>query len=454
MRATVRPGGRVDGEVQVPGDKSIAHRWLVFAGSAEGRSELTGLPAALDVASTARCMAALSGSEALSAWAEGAAAEGEGDGPTWNEQPPRNYKDEVHVEGEGRAALTASSDPLDCGNSGTTIRLTAGLVAGCAFRTVLEGDEALSTRPMERIAEPLRLMGATVATRDGHAPLEITGGRLTGIRFEPPTPSSQVKSGVLLAGLAAQGETTIAEASPTRDHTERLLRALGGPVWVGDNAVTVSAWRHPGFAGRLPGDPSSSAFVVAAAALTGGRVSIADVGLNPTRTHFVDVMRRMGVEISTEETWESVGEPAGVMNAAMGAGKLMGTVVPASELPLVHDEVPVLAVLAAAADGESRFEGAAELRIKESNRLEGLAEGLRALGAGAEVQGDALVIAGGGIAGGSADTLRDHRLAMAFVVGGMAARGACSVEGIEWASITFPGFVATMQGLGASLEVS
>ncbi|MEX0992007.1 MAG: 3-phosphoshikimate 1-carboxyvinyltransferase [Actinomycetota bacterium] len=454
MRAVVRSGGRVEGEVRVPGDKSIAHRWLIFAASAEGRSELSGIPSALDVASTARCMAALSGDEALASWAVDAAAEGEGERLTWNTSQPRNYKDEVHVEGEGRGALAPPSGPLDCGNSGTTMRLVSGLVAGCHFTTVLEGDEALSVRPMERIAGPLRLMGASVATSEGHAPLEISGGGLTGIRYATLTPSSQVKGAVLLAGLAAEGETTVEESAPTRDHTERFLRAVGGPVAADGNSVTVSAWRYPGFSGRLPGDPSSASFVLAAGALTGGAVSVPDIGLNPTRTHFLDVMRRMGVELATEGTWESVGEPAGVI-AVHGVGSgLRGTVVPAAEFPLVHDEVAVLAALATAADGETRFEGAGELRVKESNRLEGLADGLRGLGAGAEVQGDALVVAGGGLSGGSADGLRDHRLAMAFVVAGLSARAECSVDGIEWASITFPGFVATMQGLGARLEVS
>ncbi len=453
MRAVVRPGGRVAGEAKVPGDKSIAHRWLIFAASGQGRSELTGVPAALDIASTARCMGSLTGDEGLSSWAAAAAAEDEGERHTWNKSQPRNYKHEVHVEGKGRGGLSSVSGPLDCGNSGTTMRLLSGVAAGCDFRTILDGDEGLGARPMERVAEPLRLMGADVTTSDGHAPLEITGGRLAGIGYAPATPSSQVKGAVLLAGLAASGDTTVEESTGTRDHTERFLRAVGGPVEIGQASVTVSPWQHPGFAARLPGDPSSAAFVLAAAALTGGTVSISDVGLNPTRTHFVDVMRRMGVEVSTEETWESVGEPAGVVAATAG-GSLRGTVVTAQEFPLVHDEVPLLAALATAADGETRFEGAGELRVKESNRLEGLAQGLRGLGADAEVQGDALVVAGGGLAGGTADALRDHRLAMAFVVAGLSARAECSIEGIEWTAITFPGFVAAMDALGARMDVS
>lgn len=452
MRITVRPGGTVRGQARVPGDKSISHRWLILTATATGRSELRGLPGALDVRSTARVLAALLPGGArvkLKGWASGSGPAPDGDRSTGNESEPRPGT--LAVEARGRGALQAPGGPLDCGNSGTTMRLMAGVLASCPFEAELVGDASLSSRPMGRIAEPLRAMGAEVRTTDGHAPIAISGGRLRGIVHRCPVPSAQVKSAVLLAGLAAEGETTVSEPAATRDHTERALAALGAPVRVGEGSVTVSAFAHPGFAGRVPGDVSSAAFLVAAAALTGSELAIHDVGLNPTRTRFLAVLDRMGVPTRTEVVRTELGEPVGDLLVEPCAG-LVGTTVPGEELPLVIDEVPVLALLAAHAEGETRFAGAAELRVKESDRLAGPAEAIRALGGRAAAEGEDLVVGGGGLEGGRASTAGDHRMAMAIAVGALAARGPVEIDGMETADVSFPGFVRLLAGLGARIE--
>ena len=332
------------------------------------------------------------------------------------------------------------------------MRLLAGVVAASPFRTELRGDASLSARPMERVAVPLREMGARVGTTNGHAPIGIDGGRLAGIHHATPVPTAQVKGAVLLAGLAADGETTVEEGSPTRDHTERALEALGAPVRVNGRAVTIERFQPDGFEAVLPGDPSSAAFLLAAAALTGSEIEIEHVGLNPTRTRFLDVMGRMGVRIELRGSGEELGEPTGSMRTLPGGG-LLGTRVEAHELPLVIDEVPVLALLAAHASGETRFLGAGELRLKESDRLASAAEGIRALGGHAGAEGDDLVVAGLGLRGGRADASGDHRLAMAFAVSALAADAPCEIDGMDAATISFPGFVETLRALGASLEI-
>ncbi len=334
------------------------------------------------------------------------------------------------------------------------MRLLAGLVASAPFATVLRGDASLSTRPMERVAQPLRAMGADVTTEDGHAPLTIQGGDLRGIRFEAEVPSAQVKSAVLLAALAADGLTTVVEPVPTRDHTERALGALGAPLRRDDAAVLLDGpFQHEGFRGTVPGDPSSAAFLLGAAALTGGALTLLGVGLNPTRLAFVEVLRRMGVVVDVEPEDEELGEPVGTMRLAP-SGTLRPVRVAAAEVPSVIDEVPILAALAAHADGPSTFEGASELRVKESDRLSVLAEGLRALGGQAADDGDDLVVGGGGLVGGSARSAGDHRMAMALTVAAVAARTPSQIDGIESAAVSFPGFFGLLASLGADVEVS
>jgi 3-phosphoshikimate 1-carboxyvinyltransferase len=332
------------------------------------------------------------------------------------------------------------------------MRLLAGTLAAAPFRSVLIGDASLSMRPMERVATPLREMGATVTTTDGHPPLEIVGGPLYGISYALPIPTAQVKGAILLAGVAAEGETVVTEPAATRDHTERALAALGAPVSVEGTTITLQGvYQHDAFAATVPGDISSAAFLVAAAALTGSELTVRGVGLNPSRLHFLRVMERMGVRVEARSTGEQLGEPVGDLWVAPAA-ELRGTEVAASELPLVIDEVPVLALMATHARGETWFMGASELRAKESDRLTGVADGVRALGGHAGIEGDDLVVPGLGLRGGVADGRGDHRLAMAFAVAALAADAPCEIEGMEAADVSFPGFVETLRALGASVE--
>ena len=454
MRVRITPGGRLEGRVRVPGDKSIAHRWLILAATARGTSALVEVPASLDVRSTAAALAAVSpkARPALQAWASNDAADAEGHSSTWNVRVGEWVPTPLEVEGEGRSGLVEPSHDLDCGNSGTSTRLLAGLLAASPFRTVLTGDDSLRFRPMERVAAPLRAMGAVVATTDGHAPIAIAGGGLHGIDHHTAVPTAQVKSAVLLAGLDADGITTVTEPAATRDHTERAIRALGGPVEVDGSTVRVERFQHEGFAGTVPGDPSSAAFLVAAAALTGSELTIDAVGLNPSRIHYLEVMERFGIHAEVRVDHVEVGEPVGELWVAPCDG-ISPTRIEASELPLVIDEVPVLALLASHAGGDSWFLGAGELRVKESDRMTGVADGIIALGGHAAVEGDDLVVAGGGLEGGLGDARGDHRMAMAFAVAGLAAQRPIEVDGMEAADVSFPGFVSTLSGLGASIEV-
>lgn len=331
------------------------------------------------------------------------------------------------------------------------MRLLMGLLATTGFRTVLMGDASLRVRPMERVAGPLRTMGAGIKTTDGHAPVIVDGAALQGARYAPETASAQVKSAVLLAGVDADGTTELTEPAATRDHTERALRALGAPIEIAPGRIEVRRFQHEGFSASVPGDPSSAAFLIAAAALTGSEITVTGVGLNPTRTHFLDVMARMGVRTEQSMRRDELGEPVGDIHVFPSVG--VGSVrVEAEELPLVIDEVPVLAMLAAHAASDSWFLEAGELRVKESDRLEGLATGIRDLGGHAAVEGQDLVVAGGGLEGGRANAHDDHRMAMAFAVAALAAHGPVEVDGIESAAVSFPGFGDTLSALGASIE--
>jgi 3-phosphoshikimate 1-carboxyvinyltransferase len=406
------------------------------------------------VRSTASCLADLApkARPGLDVWAQNARSFLKGGGSTWNAEALDREGSILEVDGDGRAGLVAPPADLDCGNSGTSMRLLSGLLAGAEFRSVLVGDESLSRRPMERVAAPLRQMGGAIDTTDGHAPVTIAGGRLRGIRFEVPVPSAQVKGAVLLAGLAADGTTTLVEMAPTRDHTERALAALGAPVTV-DRGITVSRFQHEGFEAAVPGDPSSAAFLVAAAALTGSSLTVRDVGLNPSRLRFLDVMGRMGVVVETVVERDELGEPVGSLHV-MPSGALSPVRVDETELPLVIDEVPILALLAAHAPGDSWFLGAGELRVKESDRIAAIVEGIRSLGGHAGEEGEDLVVAGGGLGGGTARADGDHRMAMSFAVAALAASGPSEIDGMEAADVSFPGFVPMLRALGAGVEVA
>jgi 3-phosphoshikimate 1-carboxyvinyltransferase len=454
MRATVEPGSSLEGSLAVPGDKSIAHRWLILAATAEGTSRLAGLPPSLDVRATAACLAMIAPSarSALQGWLGEDPTEAKGHGFTWDSRDRDAANRVVMVEGEGRSSLVEAQEALDCANSATTARLLAGVVAACPLASVFVGDESLTPRPMERVAAPLRLMGADVETTHGHLPMRVRGRRLSGRRYDAPVASAQVKSAILLAGTAASGTTTVVEPAATRDHTERALEALGARVERFGRAVSVRAHQHGGFDADVPGDLSSAMYLVVAAAVTGSSISISGIGLNPTRARVLAVLARMGVPTSARTVETRLGEPVGELTVLPG-GSPHPTTVESDELALVIDEVPALAVLAAHADGPSSFRGAGELRLKETDRVAAIASVVRSLGGQASVEGDDLVIAGGGLRGGRADAAGDHRIAMASVVAGLGAREPVKVEGVEAADVSYPGFVAALGRLGARIAV-
>ena len=420
----------VCGDAQVPGDKSISHRLLLFAALADGVSHLRGL---LDTGDGAATIAVLKGL--------GVEIQRRSDGT-------------VVVVGGGHKSLVEPSAVLDCGRSGTTMRLCAGLLAGQPFTSTLSGDAQLLGRPMRRVLAPLAAMGASVLGRsgDGAAPFSIRGGALVGRSYHSPVASAQVKSALLLAGLFADGVTEVIEPAASRDHSERILAALGAPIERAGLTVRsqrlTSSW--PAIAGDVPGDPSSAAFLLAAAALRPGNdVVVRDVALNPGRTAFLDVLRAAGATVEVVTTRTLCGEPIG--DIAVRGAILRGFDVRGAMVPALIDEIPVLAVVAAFADGPSVFADAAELRVKETDRVATTVDGLRRLGGDAEARPDGLVVAGGGLAGGRARSHGDHRLAMAMAVAGTAARGAVEVEDAACFADSFPGFDTTFAALGVDI---
>jgi 3-phosphoshikimate 1-carboxyvinyltransferase len=412
----------------VPGDKSISHRAAILGAMARGETRIRGFSSAADCASTLACLRSL-----------GVAVERDGDG--------------VRIAGRGTESWRASEEPLDAGNSGSTLRMLAGALAGRPFRSVLTGDESLRRRPVERVATPLRAMGAQASSTEGRPPLVIEGGRLFGITWELEVASAQVKTAVLLAGLQAEGTTTVREGQPSRDHTERMLRAFGVPVEQDGGAVSV----HGGAvleaaAVDVPGDASSAAFlIVAALVLPSSEVRIDDVLLNPGRTGFLDVLRSMGARIETGLVTESP-EPVGWIVAR--TSELRGTTVGGDVVPALIDEVPALAVAAAHAEGTTTITGAGELRVKESDRIAALVENLRRLGARADELPDGLVVEGkAALRGGDVRSFGDHRIAMAMAIAALSAKGGTTIEDAECASVSFPEFWDVL-GRGAAGAVS
>src|SRR5581483_3181405 len=385
----VRGGLPLDGEATVPGDKSISHRALMLAAIADGRSEITGLGPGEDVASTRRCLA--------------------GYGVGFEET-----EGVVHVEGRGAWAPPTAN--LDCGNSGTTMRLLAGLAAHHDFESVLDGDASLRRRPMDRIARPLAELGAWVAAREGRfPPLSVRGGDLRGTTVDTGVPSAQVKSAVLLAGLGAEGETVVREPVRTRDHTERMLGWLGAPTGIrGGSDIFVTRFRPKGFTLDVGGDPSSAAFLTAAAVLT-GHVRVSGVCLNPTRVGFYQICGRMGASVQLRTTEQRAGEPVGEIEA--GRSSLKGVGIEGPVVPLMIDEIPLIAVLAAAAEGPTVVSGAGELRLKESDRIAAMASALRAMGADIDERDDGFEVRGPTtLHGATVQSCGDHRVAMALAV--------------------------------------
>ncbi|MGE5245415.1 MAG: 3-phosphoshikimate 1-carboxyvinyltransferase [Betaproteobacteria bacterium] len=425
--ARIRPARRVCGRLRVPGDKSISHRYAILAALARGRSRLDGYAPGADCQSTLACLRQL------------------------GVEIDRAPDDVVTLMGRNLGGLRSSDAPLDAGNSGTAMRLLAGVLAGHPFTTRLTGDESLSLRPMRRVIEPLARMGARIESTDGHAPLTVHGAALRGIAFAPETASAQVKSAVLLAGLHAEGATAVTEPAATRDHTERALAAFGVEI---DRRGTRAAVRggQP-LTGRdltIPGDFSSAAYwLVAAAALPGSRVEVENVGLNPTRTALLDVLRRFGARVAVERTGEDAGEPRGIVTVE-GDRTNPVEILPA-EVPALIDELPAIAALAAHG-GEVRVSGAAELRVKESDRIATLVAGFRSLGIDADERVDGFVVRGGGpggVPGGAADANGDHRMAMAFAIAALAARRPSVVEGAWSVAISYPAFFETLERLVA-----
>jgi 3-phosphoshikimate 1-carboxyvinyltransferase len=407
---TVGPSGPIRGRLRMPGDKSISHRALLLAALAEGRSSVGGLSDGADVVGTRRAIEAL-----------GAATD--------------DVDGRVVVDGGG---LHEPEDVIDVGNSGTTIRLLTGLCAALPFLTVLAGDESIARRPMDRVAVPLRLMGATIEGRDDgrFPPLSVRGGDLHGITYRTPVPSAQVKSAVLLAGLGADGDTVVEEDVPTRAHTEELLARFGADVEVDDGRVRVRRSRPEPFTFDIPGDPSQAAFwVVAATLVPGSDLVIEDLYLGPARSGFLDVLVRMGADLEIDHDPE-----AGTGTVRVRPAALHGTTVAGAEI-VGLDEVPALAIAAGAAEGMTRFVDVGELRVKESDRLATVSAALRAVGGTAEVDGDALVIDGGTLRGGVVASHGDHRIAMAAAVAGLASvDAAVTIEGWEAVATSYPRF--------------
>ena len=428
----VQPAPRVRGRVRPPGDKSISHRYALLAAIADGSSRIRGYSVGGDCASTLRCLQGL-GVEVQ----EGA-------------HDPVGGR-EIRITGRGLRGLRTPAAMLDAGNSGSTIRMLAGILAAHPFRTSVTGDDSLRRRPMRRIIVPLERMGARIASDEGRPPLTIDGAsRLTAIDFEPEVPSAQVKSAVLLAGLHAEGVTSVQEPLSTRDHTERALRAFGAAVSIVNSKVAVSGGQRLGARDLLvPGDISSAAFwMVAASALPGSEVTIEDVGLNPTRGGIIEVLRRLGAQIEIDETsGGEAGEPLGTI--VVRHGGLRETHVAPEEVPGVIDELPALAALATHG-GALSVSGAQELRVKESDRISALAEGLRRMGADIEERPDGfLVRATRRLRGGEVDALNDHRLAMAFAIAALGASAPTTIHDAGAAAVSYPEFFSVLESLRA-----
>ena len=423
--ATIAPARRVQGRLSVPGDKSISHRYALLAALAEGTSYVQNYAPGADCQSSLACVRAL-GTD-VQTTSEG----------------------RVALLGRGIAGWRSPTGPLDAGNSGTTMRLLAGLLAGQSFSATMIGDTSLSRRPMRRVIEPLTRMGARIDAVDGHAPVTVHGGPLRAIDHVSTVPSAQVKGAVLLAGLLAEGTTRVTEPTQTRDHTERALPAFGLVVGVDDLTVSVvSGQRAAPQSLTVPGDFSSAAFwMVAAAALPGSRIEIEDVGLNPTRTGLLDILKRFGAHVEVHGTSSSGGEPRGTI--IVEADRTNHIEIAPDEVPGLIDELPAIAALAACG-GEVSVRGAAELRVKESDRITALVAGFRALGIDADEREDGFVIQGAGApAGGVADAQGDHRMAMAFAIAALGARGESRIAGADAVVISYPGFFDTLSRLVA-----
>jgi 3-phosphoshikimate 1-carboxyvinyltransferase len=423
---TFEPASSIDGAIAVPGVKGISQRAVLLGAIADGESRIEGFGRAADTETAISVVRQLG-------------AEVDEDG-----------RETLRVRGVGLRGLRAPAEPLDFGNAGTVLRLSAGILAGQTGRFELVGDESLSGRPQERIAEPLRQMGASVETTDGHAPVVIEGGSLTPIRYELPVASAQVKSAVLLAGLLAEGgPTRVVEPNPSRDHTERLLRELGVSVTRRGHEITVTPVdRLPPLALEIPGDFSSAApFIVAATLLSGSELIVQGVNVNTTRTGFLDVLERMGANIAVFNRRSVGGEP--VADLEVRSAQLVATRIGPEEVPRLIDELPLVALAAAMARGETVVTGAAELRVKETDRIETVTTSLKALGVRITAGDDGFRVRGVPTRpkGGGMDSFGDHRLAMLGAVAGLVSREGVRLEGAEAVAISFPGFFELLESV-------
>ena len=432
MDFKVAPSSFSDATTTVPGDKSISHRALMLGSIAEGRSAVSGFLNGADCLATAAAMRAMGVSI-------------EQTGPT-----------SLAVEGVGARGLRAPSHDLDLGNSGTAMRLMAGLLAAQPFDSVLTGDESLTARPMGRIITPLTRMGAAIESDcDGTPPLQIAGGvRLHGIHYEMPVASAQVKSAVLLAGLFADGETSVFEPAVTRDHTERMLRSMGAAVRSNGSTVSLAGGQSlTGCPIEVPGDLSSATFIILGTLLSqDAEILIENVGVNPTRTGVLNVLQSMEADIHLENLRQFGAEP--VADIRVRASALQGIDVDPELVSLAIDEFPALFVAAAGASGETRFSGLEELRVKESDRIAAMADGLQRLGIEIEETPDGAVVQGGRFSGGEVNSFHDHRVAMSLAMAGTIAGGEVLIRGVDNVNTSFPGFVDCVAKLGADVQVA
>lgn len=430
MKFVVKPNGKMTGTVRVPGDKSISHRSIIFGSLANGVTRISGFLEAEDTVNTLQAFRQM-----------GVQIEGPEDG-------------RVTINGVGLHGLKKPADDLYLGNSGTSIRLLSGLLSGQSFETVLSGDESLSKRPMKRVTEPLAKMGANVSTAsDGTPPLTVKpSAALKGIRYDMPIASAQVKSCLLLAGLYAEGKTTVVEPAPTRDHTERMLQSFGYPVDVDGPVVSIeSGHALQAVEIDVPTDISSAAFFMVGAAIASeSDLCIRHVGINPTRIGVLNILRQMGADITLQNERMIGGEP--VADIRVRASQLKGIHVPEDQVPLAIDEFPVLAVAAAVADGETVITGAEELRVKESDRIQAMAEGLEILGISVTTYPDGMRITGGTIGSGTVQSFGDHRIAMAFAIAGLRSEGTIEIENCANVATSFPTFIDLAGSCGLQIE--
>lgn len=426
----IQPGGKLQGEVRVPGDKSMSHRSIMLGSLAEGVTHVKGFLNAEDAISTLEAFRAM-----------GVRIDGPVNG-------------EVTIYGVGKHGLKAPEKPLYLGNSGTSMRLLSGLLSGQNFDATLTGDESLSSRPMRRVTEPLATMGAVIETQpQGTAPLHIKGGHpLKAIDYVMPMASAQVKSCLLLAGMYAEGETTVTEPAPTRDHTERMLNGFGYPVRrEGSKAIINSSGKLTATDIDVPSDISSAAFFLVGASIAeGSDVTLRHVGINPTRTGVIDILRLMGADIEVLNEREVGGEP--VADLRVVASPLKGINIPEELVPLAIDEFPVLFVAAACAEGQTVLTGAEELRVKECDRIQVMADGLQILGIDAQSTGDGMIIQGGQLGGGVVESHGDHRIAMSFSIAGLRANAPITVNNCANVNTSFPEFRDLAKQLGLQLE--